>query len=165
MQTADILAIARETIAKVPLCFVVTVGLGGEPNARVVRPGPLRPDWTIGFMTELYCRKVKEIQAARYFTMAFQHDEEQAYVSLLGRPQLIEDVNIKRAIWSKEADRFHPGGPNDPNVIIVRLNTERIEIYNSARGIQPEPAGLSSVVLVRSGSDWLQSVSSTKSAA
>lgn len=165
MDTPELLTIARETIAKVPLCMVVTSAPNGAPNARVVRPGPLREDWSIGFMTERHCRKVQEIEVAGQFAMAFQYDAEQAYVTLHGRPAFIDDIKVKRAIWSTESDRFHPGGPDNPNVVIVKLLVESIELYNASRGVQPAPLGLCSVRLVRSGGGWMQSLTSPRSAA
>ena len=156
MNTAKLLAIARETIAKVPLCMVVTSTRNGAPNARVVRPGPLREDWSIGFMTERSCRKVQEIEEVGQFAMAFQYDLEQAYVTLQGKAAFIDDVKVKRAVWSAESNRFHPGGPEDPNVVIVKLLAESIELYNGSRGVLPAPLGLCAVRLVRAGSGWSQ---------
>ena len=164
MNTTDLLAIARETIAKVPWCFVVTSSASGTPNARVVKPGPLRDDWSIGFMTERTCRKAQEIEAAGRFTMAFQYDAELAYVTLAGRSQIIDDLAIKRAVWSEDSDKFHPGGPEDPNVIIIKLLTDSVELYNANRGVQPAPMGLCSIRLVRDGSDWTQQLTSPRSA-
>lgn len=83
-----LLAIARETIAKVPLCFAITVGGNGEANARVVQVGKLR--------------------------------------------------------------------------VIVKLITDRIELWSSGRDVMPEPKGLSAAVLVRDGSGWQYRVSSRR---
>ena len=166
MNTVDLLTIARETIAKVPWCFVITANSSGAaPNARIVKPGHLRDDWSIGFMTERFCRKTHEIESAGQFTMAFQCDSELAYVTLQGRPQFIDDIKIKQALWSTESDRFHPRGPADPNVVIVKLLTESVELYNASRGVQPAPLGLCSVRLVRMGIDWTQHFTSARSAA
>jgi general stress protein 26 len=166
MNTNELLTIARQTIAKVPWCFVITSNSsGGAPNARVVKPGPLRDDWSIGFMTERSCRKVQEIETAGQFTMAFQFDQELAYVALQGRPQVIDDVKIKEAVWSSESDKFHPGGPADSNVVIVKLLTESVELYNSGRAVQPAPTGLCSVRLVRTANDWIQHFTSSRAAA
>jgi general stress protein 26 len=161
----EALRTARDLVCKVPNCFVVTNGLDGEPNARIVRHGPLREDWSIGFMTERWCRKVKEIEHAGRFALAFQCDEDAAYVTLHGAAQFIEDEPTKAAAWSAESNRFHLGGPADPNVVIVRLMTDRIELYSGAAGIQPDPPGLNSFVLTRHNGEWRQGKSSTKIAA
>ena len=160
MDTATLLAIARETIDKVPLCFAITVAENGEANARVVQTGKLRDDWSVGFMTERYCRKVLEIERTGRLTLAYQYDPEKSYVTLIGRPVIIDDVALKRSVWNPNADRWHPGGPDDPNVVIVRLITERIEIWSSGRDVMPEPKGFSAAVLERDGLAWRYSTTS-----
>ena len=162
MNTAEVLAHARQIVAKVPLSLVVTPSADGAPNARVVRPGPLREDWSIGFMTERTCRKAIEIAAAGRFSMVFQCDADQAYVTLQGRPQFIDDVRVKTAVWSAESGRFHPNGPADPNVVIIKLLVDSIEIYSAAHEIQPAPLGLCSLKLSRRGSEWVQELTSPR---
>jgi hypothetical protein len=39
MDTSALLQVARETVGKVTLCFVVTSNPAGAPNARIVRHG------------------------------------------------------------------------------------------------------------------------------
>jgi hypothetical protein len=48
MDTSALLAIARETISKVPFCFAITTAENGEANARVIQVGKLRDDWSVG---------------------------------------------------------------------------------------------------------------------
>ena len=71
METSALLAIARETIAKVPFCFAVTLGKNGEVNARVIQPGALRDDRSVWFMTNRRSRKVVEIERAGRLTLAY----------------------------------------------------------------------------------------------
>jgi len=165
MDTAALLAIARETIDKVPFCFAITVGENGAASARVVQTGGLRDDWSVGFMRERYCRKVVEMERAGRLTLAYQYDPEKAYVTLTGRPVIIDDVALKRSVWNPNADRWHRGGPDDPNVVIVRLITDLIEIWSSGRDVMPEPKGFSAAVLERDGLGWRYSTTSRRSAA
>jgi hypothetical protein len=57
-----------------------------------VQPGKLRDDWSVGFMAERYCRKIVEIERGGRLTLA--------YVTLIGRPVIIDDVALKRSVWS-----------------------------------------------------------------
>lgn len=71
------------------------------------------------------------------------------------------DVTLKRTAWGPASDRWFPGGPEDPNVVIVKLITDRIELWSSGHDVMPEPQGLSSAVLVRDERDasgWRHSV-------
>jgi general stress protein 26 len=73
---------------------------------------------------------------------------------LEGRPTLIDDVEVKRSLWKDNSYRWFPGGPEDPNVVLVELSTERIELWSSGRDVMPEPKGLSAAVLERDNAGW-----------
>jgi general stress protein 26 len=113
MDTSVLLAVARETIDKVPFCFAITVAGNGSASARVVQPGKLRDDWSVGFMTERYCRKIVEMERAGRLTLAYQYDLEKTYVTLTGRPVISDDIALKRSVWNPSADKWHRGGPDD----------------------------------------------------
>lgn len=155
MQTAEqLLRIARGIIAQVTWCFVITAGENGEVNARIIQIGVLQEDWTVRFMTDRRCRKVAEMERTGRLTLAYQHDPDRAYVTLIGRPTVIHDVEAKRAVWKPETYRFHPGGPEDPNNVLIRFATDRIEMYSGAHDIAPPPHGFSAATLRRAEAGW-----------
>jgi general stress protein 26 len=154
MQIEQVLQVARETVENVTYCFAITLAGNGEANARIIQPRRLQEDWTADFTTSRRCRKFREIEQTRKVTLAYQHDPEKAYVCLSGPVSIIDDVELKRSRWSAEADRWYPGGPDDPNVVIIRLTTSRIELWNAVQSIMPEPKGLSAAVLVRDRTGW-----------
>ena len=156
MSTERLLGIARETIERVTWCFAITAGEGGDINARLVQIGTLSDDWGTRFMTDRRSRKVAEIERSGRLTLAYQHDPDRAYVTLVGRADVVGDAEAKRAVWRPETYRFHPGGPDDPNNVLVRFVAHRVEMYSGARDVAPEPRGFSAAVLVRTASGWRQ---------
>ena len=157
MDTNDLLQVAKEIIAKVSSCMAITVARNGEANARVVNPKPLSDAWTVRFATDRRSRKSEEIERSGRLTLAYQYDPEHAYVTLVGRAVINDDVAAKAANWRPESYRWHPGGPADPNVVYVDFTTERIELWSSPRGVVPDPVmGLWAAVLVRDASGWRQ---------
>jgi general stress protein 26 len=155
MDTSDLLQIARDVIAKVPMCFAITVDQNGEANARVVQTSRLTDEWTVRFMTDRRSRKVEEIEQSGRMTLAYQLDAEGSYVTLVGRATIIDDVAVKQAIWQPHSFRWHPGGPTDPNVVLIDFFTDRIELWNSPHGIVPDPTrGLWAAALTRQAEGW-----------
>lgn len=148
------LTVARETIAKVTFCWAITIAPDGNPSARVVQPAPPADDWSVRFLTRRNGRKVAEIERSGRLTLGYQYDPEFAYVTLTGRPQVLDDVAYKRRTWSPVAARYYPNGPDDPNVAVVHLDTFRIELWSSLRKVAPEPYALSAAVLERDGAGW-----------
>lgn len=156
MSVQELLVIARETIEKVPLCFAVTVDESGvDANARIVQPSDLSDDWTVGFLTSYGCRKSAELRRTGRLTLAYECDAEGAYVSLMGAVRFVDDIDAKRAQWHEDSDEWFPNGPEDPDVVLVELTTDRIELWSAARAVAPSPRGLSAAVLERGNDGWL----------
>lgn len=67
----------------------------------------------------------------------YQYDPEAACVTLAGRATIVDDVNLKRALWIADATKWYPRGPEDPNVVVVELRSERIEVWSASGTIMP----------------------------
>src|ERR1700682_1753857 len=124
-----LLAAARATMAKVADCWAATPSEDGGISRRVV--GPILPvhgeeDWTIWFATHRSSRKAAEIRRAGRVTLGYQHHPDRAYVSLVGRADLIEDRSAIRDRWSEGFRPYFPGGPENPDTIFVKVSVDRI---------------------------------------
>ena len=146
------LAAARETIAAVPICWLATRSLEGGTNARAVNSSAGAPgsdQWTRRFLVRRSSRKVAEMRAAPSVTLAFQHPSGERYVALGGRATIIEDVAEMRTMWRSELDAHFPPGFADANMIVIRVDVDRIEVH--VRGLTPAPFGHGRTLLERQG--------------
>jgi general stress protein 26 len=158
MEPERLLLLAHEWIEDVTFCFAISSGANGDTHARIVQPRKPTDDWVVDFLTNRRCRKVREIERSGKMTLAYQHERDRGYVCLVGRASIIGDVELKRSRWVPAADRWNPGGPDDPAVVYARLETQRIELWSAVRGVVPEPPGYSAAVLVRDGDVWRYSM-------
>jgi len=155
MNTERLLRLARMTIEAAPSCVAITIDRNGNANARVVNPSQLSPVWTVRFMTDRRTRKFAEISHNGRLTLVYYDAAGGAYVTLVGAATIIEDAAVKRAIWQPASYRWHPGGPDDPNVVLVEFFAERLETWNTPEGVVPDATkGLWAAVLVREGPGW-----------
>jgi general stress protein 26 len=144
------LAAARETIAAVPICWLATRSLEGGTNARAVNSSAGRPgsdEWTRRFLVRRSSRKVAEMRAAPSVTLAFQHPSGDRYIALGGRATIIDDAAEMRTMWSSDLDAHFPPGFADANMIVIEVNTDRIEVH--VRGLTPAPFGAGRTLLER----------------
>lgn len=151
---AGLLDIARETVAGLTYCFLITLADDGAPSARVIQPRAITDEWTVDFATTRSSRKGREIARQPRVTLAYQNDAERAYVCLAGNAVLVDDLALKRARWRPEAERWYPGGPDNPDFVFVRVHVDRIELWSGARAVMPEPKGQRAAVLVRESGGW-----------
>ena len=141
-QIDRLLAVARDTIAAVRCCWVATRAEEGGANARAVRSfagADGGDEWTRRFLTRRGSRKVAEIRGDPRVTLAYQHDSGDAYVALVGRAHLVEDRAEMRNLWYGNVAAAFPDDFVDANMIVVKVEVDRIEIH--ARGVTAEPFG------------------------
>jgi general stress protein 26 len=155
MTAYNLLRLARETVNAVPTCLAITIDGNGDANARAINTSKLTDEWTVRFITDRRTRKVGEIARTGRMTLVYFHQAGGAYVTLVGRARIIEDVAVKQTIWQPGSFKWHPGGPTDPNVVLVEFMTERIETWNTPGQIVPDPTkGLWAAVLTRDANGW-----------
>ena len=156
MSAEPLLRLARETIDAVPTALAITIDGQGDANARPVNTSKLTDQWTVRFMTDRRTRKFAEIARTGRMTLVYDNPTAGAYVSLVGRATIIDDVAVKQATWRPHSFTWHPGGPTDPNVVLVDFAAERIETWNTPGGVVPDPTkGLWAAVLIRdAGGRW-----------
>jgi general stress protein 26 len=155
-QIVSFLVAARETIAAVPICWLATRSLEGGANARAVNSfaGALGSDeWTRRFLVRKNSRKVGEMRAAPAVTLAYQHPSGDRWVALGGRAAVIEDIAEIRTLWPDVMTPQFPPGFADANMIVIRVDVDRIEVH--ARGLTAEPFGTGRTLLERQpGGSW-----------
>lgn len=153
-EIVQFLAVARDTIAAAPVCWLATRSLEGGANSRAVNSSagpPGSDEWTRRFLVRRSSRKVAEMRAAPLVTLAFQHPSGDRYIALGGRANIIDDVAEMRTMWSSGLDAHFPPGFADANMIVIQVNVDRIEIH--VRGLTPEPFGAGRKLLERSPPD------------
>ena len=149
-----LLVAARETVERLPVCWLATRAETGGAHCRAVRirASPVGRDaWTRRFLCRRGSRKAAEMALDPLVTLAFQDDGRQIFLGLGGPVSLIDDRVEMRDMWPEAMDAIYPPGFADANMIVARVEIDRIEIH--ARGITPEPFGHGRTLLMRDGKD------------
>jgi general stress protein 26 len=154
MEIEQLLVLARKIVNDVTFCTAATQGENGDTNARIVQPRPPNDDWTVDFITNRRCRKVRDIERTGKMTLLYQHDRDRSYVCLMGPAEIVDDRELKRATWTDAHYRWNPAGPEDPATVYARLRPDRIELWSAVHNVMPEPFGYSAAVLSRSVDGW-----------
>lgn len=143
-----LLEAARQTMAEVRYCWVVTAAGDGRANARVVKAF-LNDDgedpWTRWFLTMRTGRKSAEIRAAGRVTLAYQHASGDAYVTLAGRADIIDEP---LAVENRLRQVDDPGGTLQGKLVAIKCIADHVELH--VRGVTAEPWGHGRTLLQRS---------------
>ena len=145
-----LLAGAASTIKSVRYCWLVTEAEDGGANPRAMGrllQGDGEDAWTIRFVCDGRSRKVADMRRADRVTLIFQHDSDDAYMTLFGKARLRDSAAEVRARWKEAFAAHFPTEADRANAVFVEVPVKRMELW--IRGVTPEPFGLQTTVLER----------------
>lgn len=109
-------------------------------------------DWTIRFITDGRSRKVSAIQRASNVAIIFQHEADDAYITLTGKATLRERAFEVPRRWTGAYSAYFPTDSDRANAVFVEVDVERMELW--IRGVTPELFGLHATTLERDAGGW-----------
>jgi general stress protein 26 len=119
--------------------------LGGErfgmftttaPDGTLVsRPMALQEvefDGDLWFFAERGSRKVAHIAVNPQVNVATAGSS--SWVSLTGHAAVVDDLPKKKELWNKVVEAWFPDGPEDPDVVLLRVEAASAEYWDSPGG-------------------------------
>jgi general stress protein 26 len=129
MSNKDSIDRVWEIIEKVGVCMLTTQFTAGL-RARPLEARPDRKAGLILFVTDIRSTKEEEIEARPDVGLVFVDASDKAYLSITGRASVVRDVGRIAAAWRKTDEVWWPGGPNDPDVCILRIEPSTAELWD-----------------------------------
>jgi general stress protein 26 len=122
--------------------YLSTIDGEGYPNIRAISnlrnqeefPGladffhPYRDQFTTFIVTNTSSLKIGQIAANPKCSLYFCNPKDWHGLMLKGRIEIIDDIDLKKALWLDESERFYPAKWEDPEYTVLRF------VPNLARG-------------------------------
>ncbi len=122
----------RELVKEIDFCMLTTVDEGGDLHSRPMSSnGDIDADGDIWFFTSASSHKVSEIAKLPKVNVSFADPDNQRYISVSGRAQLVRDRAKIDELWRPEFKIWFPEGKDDPEVALMRVNLEKAEYWDS----------------------------------
>lgn len=109
---------------------MLTTRFAGGLRARPLEPRPDRHAGLIWFVTDVRGLKDNEIEAAPEVCLVVFDAKAKAYLSITATARVLNDPAKAAEIWKKTDDVWWPGGPDDPNVRVLRLEPVTAELWD-----------------------------------
>lgn len=127
-----ILSAAREMMASKSTVTLVTLGPDGLPRARTMEPFQPTEDWTIWMGTNRESAKVTEITSRPEALLHYEMPDQQGYVVLEGRAEIVDDPALEATWWMAHWEAFYP----DRNAyVLIRFQPSRLEVVSYVHGL------------------------------
>ena len=151
VEVSRLLAGAMRAIASVRYCWLATeaeaVGRDAMRPMGRLPPEPGDKEWTLRFVTDGRSRKASDIRRAGKVALIFQHDVDDAFVTVTGVATLREDASEVSPRWKNAYNRYFPTEADRAAAAFIEVEAQRMELW--IRGVTPEPFGLRATTLER----------------
>jgi general stress protein 26 len=89
-------------------------------------------DGDLWFFAERNSRKVAHVTANPQVNVSTSGSS--SWVSLTGHAVVTDDAEKKRKLWNKVVEAWFPNGPDDPGVVLLRVEAASAEYWDSPGG-------------------------------
>lgn len=109
---------------------MLTTQFAGGLRARPLEARADRDAGLIWFVTDIGGAKDDEINADKNIGLIFIDEDTRAYLSITGRASVAHDTAKAKEIWKTTDDIWLQGGPDDPNVRVLRVEPITAELWD-----------------------------------
>jgi general stress protein 26 len=113
--------------------MLVTKAEAERPTSLRARPMagyPRRDEQRIWFLAHKDGLKNDEIETDPRVCVTFSEPSKQHFVSISGKASVEDDLARKRDLWSIAAQAWFPGGPEDPDIILLCVEMDEAEFWD-----------------------------------
>lgn len=129
--------------------YLTTLGDDEYPRTRAMLnlrnkqqyPGQVRlfaehqSDLMIYLSTNTSSSKVRQLKASSHGCAYYCVPSEFKGVMLAGDVEIVDESEVRRALWNEGWERYYPGGPDDPDHTVLRLYPRFVEGWWDSRRV------------------------------
>jgi general stress protein 26 len=123
-----VLETARKIMIEVRYCSLTTLGEDGSPQVRAMDPFPPEDDMTVWLATNPKTRKPKQIRRDSRVALFYFDSSANAYVTILGDAQLVEDSTEKARRWKNSWKNFYEDENRGKDYLLIKVVPHRVEV-------------------------------------
>ncbi len=126
--TAKVVDLAKD----IHVSMLTTVDADGHFVSRPMGQQEVEADGTLWFFAERDSRKVAHITANSYVNVTLTSSS--TWISISGTARIVQDVAKARQLWNPFVEAWMPQGPTDPSVVLIQVNGETAEYWDTPGG-------------------------------
>jgi general stress protein 26 len=92
----------------------------------------VEPSAQMWFLTGRDTRHVRDVEAEPRVSLTFTARD--AWIAIAGRAAVVDDRAKVEELWNTFAEAWMPEGPEDPNAVLLRVDVEEAEYWDSPGG-------------------------------
>jgi len=121
----------RELIKDIKFAMLTTAEDDGTLRSRPMATQQIEFDGDLWFFTNASAPKVDEIRHDQHVNVSFSSPEDQRYVSVSGKAQVVRDRQKAEELWNPFYKAWFPGGLDDPDLALLKIPIDKAEYWDS----------------------------------
>lgn len=128
----DSVAKVRDLVKDERTCMFTTIGPDGAIVSRPMATQEVEFDGDLWFFASAASPKVSEVQADPRVNIGYAGSS--SWVSVSGTAEVVRDVAKNKELWNPFAEAWFANGPEDPDVVLLKVSTETAEYWDTPGG-------------------------------
>ena len=120
----------RELTEGIDFCMLTTID-GGHLRSRPMSTQKFEFDGDLWFFTDDNTHKVEEIEKDDRVCVAYSKPDDNVYLSVSGRAQVVKDRAKIEELWSPILKAWFPQGLDDPSLCLLKVPVEQAEYWDA----------------------------------
>lgn len=128
----DTVAQIAEIMREIDFCMFTTFSVNEGMYARPMSNNRhVEFDGDAWFFAEADSRTVTEVKLDPQVLLSYVDAEQFRFVALSGVAEVVIDPAKKRELWVKDMERWFAHGPDDHNIVLVKVHANKIAYWTS----------------------------------
>ena len=124
-----------ELIDDIEVAMMTSVAPDGRLVSRPLATMQADARGDLWFFTRADSGKIDDVSLHPQVNLAYANPSKNLYVSVVGRAQVLRDRAKIDELWHPGAAAFVPGGKDDPELVLLKVDVESAEYWRNASGI------------------------------
>ena len=146
-ESNDPVARLNELIQGIPYAMLTTTRPDSTLHSCPMAATPADGHGVLWFLSGSNTEKVEAVRTTQRVNLAYSDAASQRYISVSGFCELVRDHVRSKAMWNPQYNAWFPGGADDPNLILLKVNVQQVEYWDSAQGRMVELLGFARPVI------------------
>lgn len=91
-------------------------------------------DGNLWFITDERTAKVEELVENDHVTVTLSDEDRYTFVVVYGHGEVIKDTEKVNDLWIDRMQLWFPEGPDDPHIVLIRVQIVTVEYWDSQGG-------------------------------
>jgi general stress protein 26 len=123
-----------ERLEKTPFCMLITHDESGAMHVRPMTTQCAAETGQIWMFVAADSETAAEVSANPNVLLTYADTGDNAFVAVRGHGAIVRDPGRAKELWTKMAEAWFPGGPEDPNLALLRITLSSAEHWEPPQG-------------------------------